>query len=125
MLLIEASADRPVALLVSAAPGRKDPIQKEINLVEKQIRDLDNEIQRLINKPKRDERDMTDRHDFIEGNDNGSFAVRAKGSKRAPTLFNTEKQAILAAKQFNSQDPPDAERVRNMKRFARDQWRSR
>jgi hypothetical protein len=34
----------------------------------------------------------TDKHYFIEENENGKFAVRAKGSQRASGLRNTQKQ---------------------------------
>jgi hypothetical protein len=66
----------------------------------------------------------TDKHYFIEQNDDGKYAVRAKGSERASALLDTEAQAIRKAKQFNPDDHPDVERVRNTKGGNRDKWRS-
>jgi hypothetical protein len=66
----------------------------------------------------------TDKHYFIEENDNGKFAVRAKGSQRASGLRNTQKQAEALVKKLNPDDKPDVERVRNTKTGGRDQWRS-
>jgi Uncharacterized protein conserved in bacteria (DUF2188) len=43
----------------------------------------------------------TDKHYFIEQNDDGKFAVRAKGSQRASGLCNTQKQAEALAKKLN------------------------
>jgi hypothetical protein len=66
----------------------------------------------------------TDKHYFIEENDNGKFAVRAKGSQRASGLRNTQKQAEALVKKLNPDDKADVERVRNTKTGGRDQWRS-
>jgi hypothetical protein len=66
----------------------------------------------------------TDKHYFIEENRDGKFAVRAKGSKRASGLRNTQKQAEVLVKKLNPNDKPDVERVRNTKTGGRDQWRS-
>ena len=66
----------------------------------------------------------TDKHYFIEENDDGRFAVRAKGSQRASGLRDTQKQAEELVKRLNPDDKPDVERVRNTKAGGRDQWRS-
>lgn len=50
---------------------------------------------------------------FIEENENGQFAVRAKGSQRASRLAPTQKEAEKLVMQFNPDDKPDVERVRN------------
>ncbi len=65
----------------------------------------------------------TGKHYFIEKNDEGKFAVRAKGSERASRLLDTQKEAEQLVKQFNPEDKPDVERVRNTKTGGRDQWR--
>ena len=65
----------------------------------------------------------TGKHYFIEENEDGKFAVRAKGSERASRLANTQKEAEKLVKQFNPDDKPDVERVRNTKAGGRDQWR--
>ena len=49
----------------------------------------------------------TDEHYFIEKNDDGKFAVRAKGSERASGLFDTQAEAIAYAKKLNPSDHPD------------------
>ena len=66
----------------------------------------------------------TDKHYFIEENEIGKFAVRAKGSQRASGLRNTQKQAKALAKKLNPNDKPNVERVRNTNTGGRDQWRS-
>ena len=65
----------------------------------------------------------TGKHYFIEENEDGKFAIRAKGSQRASRLANTQKEAEKLVKQFNPDDKPDVERVRNTKVGGRDQWR--
>jgi len=66
----------------------------------------------------------TGKHYFIEENSQGKFAIRAKGSTRASRLADTQKEAEKLVKQFNPEDRPDVERVRNTKGGGRDQWRS-
>jgi hypothetical protein len=62
----------------------------------------------------------TDKHYFIEQNDVGKFAVRAKGSRRASGLRNTQKQAEALVKKLNPNNKPNVERVRNTKGGGRD-----
>jgi Uncharacterized protein conserved in bacteria (DUF2188) len=66
----------------------------------------------------------TEKHYFIEQNADGKFAVRAKGSKRASALTDTQKQAEALVKKLNPNDKPNVERVRNTRGGGRDQWRS-
>lgn len=66
----------------------------------------------------------TDKHYFIEQTEDGKFAVRAKGSKRASALAETQEEAIRAAKRLNPNDNPDVERIRNREQAGRDQWRA-
>lgn len=65
----------------------------------------------------------TDNHNFIEARE-GTFAVRAKGSKRASVRAETQEEAIRIAKRLNPNDNPDVERIRNREQGGRDQWRT-
>ena len=67
----------------------------------------------------------TGKHYFIEENENGKFAIRAKGSQRASRLADTQKGAERLVKQFNPEDHPDVERIRNTRAGGRDQWRGK
>ena len=67
----------------------------------------------------------TGKHYFIEENGNGKFAIRAKGSQRASRLADTQKEAERLVKQFNPEDHPDVERIRNTRAGGRDQWRGK
>jgi Uncharacterized protein conserved in bacteria (DUF2188) len=63
------------------------------------------------------------KHYFMEETKDGCYAVRAKGSKRASGLRDTQKEARDFAKQLNPDDHADVEHVRNTKGGVRDQWR--
>jgi uncharacterized protein YdaT len=65
----------------------------------------------------------TDNHYFVEKNENGKFAVRAKGSDRASGLFETQAEAIARVKELNPADHPDVERVRETETGGPDKWR--
>jgi hypothetical protein len=67
----------------------------------------------------------TQKHYFIEQTGDGRYAVRAKGAERASAIEGSQRAAIQRAKEFNPNDRPDVERVRNTKDGGRDQWRSR
>lgn len=64
----------------------------------------------------------TGKHYFIERADDG-FAVRAKGSKRASAIVDTQREAIDLAKEFNPDDHPDVSRVKRTQAGRPDQWR--
>lgn len=66
---------------------------------------------------------MTDKHYFVELNEDGKFAVRAKGSERASSLHDTQAEAIAEAKRLNPSDHPDVERVRGVG-DGPDKWRA-
>ena len=66
----------------------------------------------------------TGKHYFIEENEDGKFALRAKGSTRASRLTNTQSEAEKLVKQYNPDEGRDLERVRNTTRGGRDQWRA-
>jgi hypothetical protein len=66
----------------------------------------------------------TDKHYFIEKNDDDKFATRAKGSERASGVFDTQKEAIDYARELNPNDRPDVERVRHTDQGGPDRWRS-
>ncbi|HEV2578828.1 MAG TPA: DUF2188 domain-containing protein [Acidobacteriaceae bacterium] len=64
----------------------------------------------------------TGKHYFIEQNDDGKYAVRAKDSDRASALFATQAEAIRHVKSLNPDDHPDVERVRQ-RGNGPDKWR--
>ncbi|MFL6438120.1 MAG: DUF2188 domain-containing protein [Terriglobales bacterium] len=66
----------------------------------------------------------TRKHYFVEERPDGGFAVQARNAQRASRLVKTQKEAERLAKEFNSRDHADVERVRNTKKGKRDQWRS-
>ncbi len=65
----------------------------------------------------------TGKHYFIEQNRDNRYAARAKGSGRASSLFDTQKEALTVAQQLNPEGKPDVERFRNVVTGKRDQWR--
>jgi hypothetical protein len=66
----------------------------------------------------------TEKHYFVEKNEDGMFAVRAKGSDRASALFPTQAEAITEVKRLNPDDHPDVERVRHTSGGGPDKWRA-
>ena len=66
----------------------------------------------------------TKKHYYVEQTDDGRYAVRARGSKRASDILETQKKAIARADELNPAGHPDVERVRNTKRGSRDKWRA-
>ena len=78
----------------------------------------------LICHRERGDRMSTGKHYFIEQNDDGKFAVRAKGSDRASALFDTQAEGIAHARELNPDDHPDVERVRHTATGDPDKWRS-
>lgn len=67
----------------------------------------------------------TGKHYFIEQTDEGRFAIRAKGSKRASDIVETQRAAINRVSELNPSDHPDVERVRHTAAGSPDKWRSR
>ncbi len=65
----------------------------------------------------------TQKHYFVEKNDDGKFAVRAEGSSRASSVFDTQAEAIAEAKHLNPNDHPNVERVRHTAEGGPDKWR--
>jgi uncharacterized protein YdaT len=65
----------------------------------------------------------TGKHYFIERTDDG-YAVRAKGSKRASAIVDTQREAIDLAKELNPDGKPDVSRVKHTQAGKADQWRS-
>lgn len=65
------------------------------------------------------------KHYFVEQTDDGRYAVRARGSKRASDIADTQRDAIERVKELNPNDRPDVERVRNTGAGGRDKWRPR
>ena len=65
----------------------------------------------------------TGKHYFVEQTDDGRYAVRAKGSKRASDILDTQRDAIGRVDELNPDDRPDVERVRNTTAGGRNKWR--
>jgi hypothetical protein len=66
----------------------------------------------------------TGKHYFIEQRDDGRFAATPRGAARAAGVFDTQREALDQVKEWNPNDRPDVERVRNTNVGGRDQWRS-
>ena len=66
----------------------------------------------------------TGKHYFVEQKDDGRYAVRAKGSKRASDIVNTQRDATQRVNELNPNDRPDVERVRHTSAGSPDKWRS-
>ncbi len=66
---------------------------------------------------------MAEKHYFVERTEDGSYAVRARGSERASALTDTQAEAIERARCFNPDSSPNVERVRNTVSGGRDKWR--
>jgi uncharacterized protein YdaT len=54
----------------------------------------------------------------------GDFAVRRAGSKRASAVKSTQKKAIKRSKQIEPKSKPRVERVRKTAKGGPDKWRS-
>ncbi|WP_081500778.1 DUF2188 domain-containing protein [Dyella japonica] len=59
---------------------------------------------------------------FVERRDQGDYAVRKAGAKRASATAPTQAEAIEMARKMGSTNP-DVERVRHTKAGKPDQWR--
>jgi Uncharacterized protein conserved in bacteria (DUF2188) len=60
---------------------------------------------------------------FIERRDQGDYAVRRPGSRRASDVLPTQSEAINRAREFEPNSTPMVERVRHTSRGKPDQWR--
>ena len=65
----------------------------------------------------------TKKHYFIEAADGGRFAVRAKESRRATAIVDSQREALDLVKILNPNDRPDVARVRKMHVGGPDKWR--
>ena len=65
---------------------------------------------------------MASKKGFIEQREQGDFAVRRPGAKRASAVAPTQQQAIAWAKAHGIPDP-DIERVHHTKKGKPDKWR--
>jgi len=63
------------------------------------------------------------KHCFVGQTNDGGHAVRAKGSKRASAILETQRDAIDRVKELNSDNRPAVERVRNTQAGVRNKWR--
>ncbi|WP_315803034.1 DUF2188 domain-containing protein [Bradyrhizobium sp. SZCCHNS3002] len=59
---------------------------------------------------------------FVERREQGDYAVRRGGSKRASVVEPTQKEAIEAARKLELGREPLVERVRNTSVGSRDHW---
>lgn len=59
---------------------------------------------------------------FVERREQGDYAIREAGSKRASAVAPTQAEAIKIARRLGSSNP-DVERVRHTKLGKPDQWR--
>ena len=66
----------------------------------------------------------TRKHYFVEETEDHRYAVRARGSDRASSVLDNQREAIERAIELNPNDHPDVERVRNTQVGSRDRWRS-
>jgi hypothetical protein len=60
---------------------------------------------------------------FIERRDQGDYAVRRPGSRRASAVLPTQAEAIDRASELEPNSTPMVERVRHTSRGKPDQWR--
>jgi hypothetical protein len=65
----------------------------------------------------------TKNHYYIERSQDGRYSITPKGSVRAAEIVDTQHEAIQRVKEFNPDDHPDIERVRNTNNGRRDKWR--
>jgi uncharacterized protein YdaT len=66
----------------------------------------------------------TRKHYFVEETEDHRYAVRARGSDRASSVLDNQREAIERAIELNPHDHPDVERVRNTQVGNRHRWRS-
>jgi uncharacterized protein YdaT len=67
---------------------------------------------------------MNDDQLYIERRDDGEYAVRRGGAKRASTIEDTQSEAIERARRMDPGAPIHVERVRNTNVGSRDKWRN-
>lgn len=63
-------------------------------------------------------------HFYIERTNDGKFAARRGGAKRASAIEPTQGDAIERAKEIDPNAPIHVERVRNTKIGSPDKWRA-
>ncbi len=66
---------------------------------------------------------MNDDQFYIERRDDGDYAVRRDGAKRASAVESTQADAIERAREIDSDAAIHVERVRNTSNGSRDKWR--
>ena len=68
---------------------------------------------------------MPDKRMYVEKRtDEGDYAVRRAGSKRASDVKPTQEKAIKRSKQIEPKSTPRVERVRKTAKGGPDKWRS-
>jgi uncharacterized protein YdaT len=66
---------------------------------------------------------MANKGQFIERRNEGDYAIRQDGSKRASDVQPTQREAIERAKEMRPNAPIHVERVRDTSGGNRDKWR--
>jgi uncharacterized protein YdaT len=67
---------------------------------------------------------MGSRELFVErSTEEGDYAIRKPGSKKASDVYDTQAEAIERAEEIDPNAPILVERVRNTDRGSRDKWR--
>ena len=61
---------------------------------------------------------------YVEPHENGGFAVKREGAKRASAVLPTQKEAIARAKELEPDKKPSVARVRNVSGGSPDKFRS-
>jgi Uncharacterized protein conserved in bacteria (DUF2188) len=68
---------------------------------------------------------MPDKRMYVEKRaEEGDYAVRRAGSKRASAVKSTQKKAIKKSRKIEPKSTPRVERVRKTKTGGPDKWRS-
>jgi uncharacterized protein YdaT len=66
---------------------------------------------------------MSDKRIYVERREEGDYAVRRAGSKRASDILPTQHEAIERARELSPDSRPHVERVRRMPNGSPDKWR--
>ena len=68
---------------------------------------------------------MPDKRMYVEKRmEEGDYAVRRAGAKRASAVKSTQKKAIRKSRKIEPKSTPRVERVRKTKKGGPDKWRS-
>lgn len=65
----------------------------------------------------------TNKHYFVERDEDKNYTVKTANAARASGVFGTQKEAIEFALELNPNDHPDVERVRHVEGSRPGEWR--